>query len=153
MRGDILSGLFSLFVSIYIVREGVSLDVGGLHQPGPGFFPLFGGILLGIFSIALLLRSTVSRSEQKGGKKEVGKENLMSVVYIFIGLLVYTFILDWLGFILCTFLLLAILLKVFDRQEWWKVLVTAGIASSASYIIFAVLLKSPLPRGILEIFL
>ncbi len=153
MKGDRLSGLSSLLVSIYIVSEGVALDVGGLHQPGPGFFPLFGGILLGTFSIILLLRSTVSRFGEKRGKKEVGKEHVMSVVCIFIGLLVYTFILDWLGFILCTFLLLAILLKVFDRQKWWKVLVTAGVASSASYIIFAVLLKSPLPRGILEIFL
>jgi len=75
------------------------------------------------------------------------------VVYIFVGLLVYTLILDWFGFILCTFLLLTILLKVFARQKWWKVLTTAGVASSASYIIFAVLLKSPLPKGILEIFL
>lgn len=153
MTGDRISSLFGLLCALYIGKEGIALDVGGLHQPGPGFFPVFGGILLGFFSILLLVRSVGARSRKRGPRGEGEKGNLMYVVYIFTGLLVYTFILDWLGFILCTFLLLAIMLKAFDRQKWWKVLVTAGVASCASYVVFAVLLKSPLPKGILQIFL
>jgi putative tricarboxylic transport membrane protein len=153
MTGDRISSLFGLLCALYIVMEGVALDVGGLHQPGPGFFPVFGGILLGVFSIIHFVRSMRAPSVRKGRKGEGDKENPVYVIFIFVGLLVYTFILDWVGFILCTFLLLAILLKAFDRQQWWKVLVTAGVASCASYVVFAVLLKSPLPKGILEIFL
>jgi len=153
VTGDRISSLFGLLCAFYVGKEGVALDVGGLHQPGPGFFPLFGGIFLGFFSILLLVRSAGARSRKRRPRGEGEEGNLWYVVYIFVGLLVYTLILDWFGFILCTFLLLTILLKVFARQKWWKVLTTAGVASSASYIIFAVLLKSPLPKGILEIFL
>ncbi len=152
MTGDRITSVFGLLCALLVIRGGVALDVGGLHQPGPGFFPVFGAILLGVFSIIHFVRSLKAPSG-KGRKGKGEKENFMYVVYIFVGLLVYTLILDWLGFIFCTFLLVAILLKAFARQGWWKVMVTAAVASSASYFIFVVLLKSPLPKGLLEIIL
>jgi len=153
VTGDRVSSLFGLLFAFYILKESFDLDVGGLHQPGPGFFSLFGGILLGVFSAILFFRSLVSRAGKKDRKAKGKEENLRFVFYIFVGLLVYTFTFEWLGFILSTFLLVVILLKFFDPQNWWKLVLTAGVASLSTYIIFAVLLKSELPKGILEIFL
>lgn len=153
MTGDRISSLFGLLFALYILKESFELDVGGLHQPGPGFFSLFGGILLGVFSIILFVRSILSQPGRKDRKAEGEEENPRFVIYVFVGLLAYTFIFEWLGFILSTFLLVALLLGFFDSQKWWKVLLTAAVASSSSYVIFSVLLKSELPKGILEIFL
>ncbi|OGP59476.1 MAG: hypothetical protein A2162_12680 [Deltaproteobacteria bacterium RBG_13_52_11b] len=153
VTGDRISSLFGFFFALYILREGFGLDVGGLHQPGPGFFPVFGGVLLGVFSSILFVRSLSSQPRGEGRKGEGAKGNFMLVIYIFAGLLGYGFVLEWLGFILSTFLLVALLLRCFDPQKWWRVLVTAGILSSSSYIIFSVFLNSALPKGILEIFL
>jgi putative tricarboxylic transport membrane protein len=153
VTGDRISSLFGLLFALYILKESFGLDVGRLHQPGPGFFSLFGGILLGVFSIILFVRSLLPRPRRKDRKAEGEEENPRFVIYVFVGLLVYTFIFEWLGFILSTFLLVALLLVFFDSQKWWKVLLTAAVASSSSYIIFSVLLKSELPKGILEIFL
>ena len=153
VTGDRVSSLFGLLFALYILKESFDLDVGGLHQPGPGFFSLFGGIFLGVFSAILFFRSLVSQARKKDRKAKGQEENLRFVFYVFAGLLVYAFVLEWLGFILSTFLLVVILLRFFDPQKWWKLLLTAGVASVSTYVIFAVLLRSELPKGILEILL
>jgi putative tricarboxylic transport membrane protein len=153
VTGDRISSLFGFFFALYILKQGFGLEMGGLHQPGPGFFPVFGGVFLGIFSMVLFVRSLLSQPGKKGREAEGEKDNPRFVLYVFIGLMLYAFIFEWLGFILSTFLLAAFFLGFFDPQKWWKLLLTAAVASSSSYIIFSVLLKSDLPKGILERFL
>jgi putative tricarboxylic transport membrane protein len=152
MIGDRISSLFALLLALYVLKEGIGYDIGGLHHPGPGFFPLFGGLVLGIFSVILFLRSVLVKSKPVDSKvkEETGKPLLL--IYAVVGLVVYTFILEPVGYILSTFLLLVFFLKLFEQKRWWVEIVTAGIISSASYILFAVLLKSELPEGILEQF-
>ena len=152
MIGDRISSLFALLLALYVLKEGIGYDIGGLHHPGPGFFPLFGGLVLGLFSVILFLRSVLVESKPVDSKvkDETGKPLLL--IYAVVGLVVYTFILEPVGYILSTFLLLVFFLKLFEQKRWWVEIVTAGIISSASYILFAVLLKSELPEGILEQF-
>jgi putative tricarboxylic transport membrane protein len=74
------------------------------------------------------------------------------VVYALAGILVYALIFEWLGFILSTFLLVTFLLRLLNPRTWWTTLLTAGVISLSAYAVFDVLLKSGLPKGVLEEF-
>jgi hypothetical protein len=153
VSGDRVSSLFGLLFGVFITLKSAWLGVGGVHRPGPGFFPLLDGILLAVLSAVLLSRSLLIKGGATAGIPTGEKEKLHLVAYAFIGTLVYASIFEWIGFLISTFVLMIFLLKLLDPKKWWITIVTAGLISSSAYVIFNVLLKSGLPKGILEDFL
>ena len=69
------------------------------------------------------------------------------MVTLLIVLSAYTFLLDPLGYPLCTFLLILFMLLVLDPQRWTVALGMAALTAVGTYVIFAVWLSVPLPRG------
>src|SRR5437773_6134582 len=57
MRRDLVSALFWLAVAIFAAAQGLALKLGSLKQPGSGFFPFWGGVVLGLLSLVLVARS------------------------------------------------------------------------------------------------
>jgi putative tricarboxylic transport membrane protein len=149
LKGDGVIGLFGLLFALYIIKESLALNIGGIHQPGAGFFPFFGGTLLAVFSAVLLFRVLVAfraTGSMTRGEKEKPRWTL---VYAYIGFIVYSLIFEWLGFILSTFLLVIFLLRILEPKKWWSMFLTAAIVASSAYTVFNVFLKSELPMGIL----
>jgi hypothetical protein len=60
-------------------------------------------------------------------------------------------VLERLGFLLATFILMVLLLRAIEAPRWPKVLIVALVTSLLSYGLFAWLLGVPLPGGILGI--
>jgi putative tricarboxylic transport membrane protein len=152
LKGDRIIGPFGLLFGLYVIKESLALDIGGIHKPGPGFFPLFGGTLLAVFSAVLLFRvlATMRATGYKAhGKKEKPR---WAAAYVYIGLIIYSLIFERLGFILSTFLLVIFLLRLLEPKKWWHMLLTAAIVASSAYTVFNVFLKSDLPKGILSVF-
>ena len=144
MSRDLTSGLSWLGVAIFFSIEGFTqLKLGSLRQPGPGFFPFWGGLLLGILSLVLLARSFKSR------------ERLKSIVIpwpalllVLGALLTYLLFLETLGFVTVTFLFLLLLFR-FGKTGWIKSGGWALIATSVVYLVFKFWLQVQLPRGLL----
>src|SRR3989337_2189129 len=57
MPRDLVSALFWLAVAIFAAVQGVALKLGSLSRPGPGFFPFWGGVVLALLSLVLLVNS------------------------------------------------------------------------------------------------
>src|SRR3990172_6808997 len=57
MPRDLVSGLFWLGVSVFAAVQCFSLGLGSVQRPGPGFFPFWGGVVLGLLSLPLLIRA------------------------------------------------------------------------------------------------
>ncbi len=66
-------------------------------------------------------------------------------------MMAYAFLLDFLGFLLCTFLLGGFYLRVIAARRWPATLSFAAAVALASHFFFDVLLKAELPRGLLEL--
>jgi len=62
-------------------------------------------------------------------------------------LLAYAFLLPRLGFILCTAIFVAFMLKVVKPQGWPVVIVGGILAALGTYVIFELWLKAQLPSG------
>ena len=54
---DTISGLFLLILSTAICIGSLRLHVGTFRAPGAGLFPLVTGVVLGVFSILILLEA------------------------------------------------------------------------------------------------
>ena len=123
--------------------ESAKLPFGTVHSPGQGFFPRWTSILVSLLALVLLFQALSSPSsivQQAPGR--IAKVALLLVV-----LIAYTFLLDSLGYLLCTFFLVLVMLRGIDPQRWPVALGMAAITAIGSYIVFAVWLSVPLPRG------
>src|SRR5262249_18573041 len=85
--------------------------------------------------------TTHARGEPESGRR------ITKVLALLAVLALYTFSLEPLGYPLCTFLLVLFMLRVTDPQRWPVALGMAALTAAGSYIVFAVWLSVPLPRG------
>ncbi len=146
-RADSYSSLFWLVVAILICVHASGLGIGKLSDPGSGFVFLFSGLVIGIFSLVgfvLSLREKGDGSSSSFKNVHWGKL-MLTLSYI----LLYGVLLERLGFILATFLLLGLLLRTIEAKRWYVILAVALGGAWGTYAIFEVWLHSRLPRGFL----
>ena len=127
--------------------ESWSLKVGGLHNPGPGFLPFYTAILLGLLALISLLQTL---KESEGSASEIWGGIQFGKLAILLGtLFLYVFLLDRLGFLLGTFLLLLVLFRIVEPYGWKTILLSSLLTIGGMYLFFVILLESRLPRGFL----
>lgn len=141
----ILAGLAGL-----ILYEASQLAFGSIRVPQTGFFPSILAILLLFFSIALLVQ-TCRQAGGTGGEQPIKNEAWTRISITLAAMLGFALVLETLGFLLSTFTVMLLLLRVIEPQKWSKVIVVALATALVSYFLFARLLNIPLPAGVLEI--
>ena len=125
--------------------ESSKLPFGTVHSPGPGFFPWWTSLALDLLALILLVQALISPSSGTPGE---GPGRIAKVGALLAVLAAYVFFLEPLGYALCTFLLLLFMLRVTDPQRWTVALSMSAIAAVGSYVLFAVWLSVPLPKGL-----
>ena len=148
MKREIITCSFWLLLSFYLSVESYRLGLSTANRPGPGFFPFIttiGIALIAAFRLVNIIRKSSSDENSEPGL--AGESRL--VAYVIAGMLAYAFALNLLGFLFCTFLLVAFYLKVIAGRGWLVTLSFAATVALASFVFFDVLLKAELPRGLL----
>ncbi len=155
MEREKWSSLVWLGVGIWICIASLMLSLGEFHNPGPGFLSFFAGLIMAGLALIVHLQSRQARP----GKKKENPEPIwadrakgMKMVLTVAALLVYAVVMNYLGFLIGTFLFLAFLLKVIEPQRWSVALLGSLVASAAFYGIFEFGLQSQLPKGLFPIF-
>lgn len=142
---DLYSSLFWLAFSIYIAVESYGLGLGKWDDPGPGYFPFGAALLFGCMALSVFLRSL---SINPVPKTDIGqKYRWQNVILVLIAMVFYTLLLNPVGFVLCTFLIVVFFVKVVALKDWRSSMMMAMCMSMGSYLLFSVFLKAPLPRG------
>jgi putative tricarboxylic transport membrane protein len=142
MSRDLTGALFWLAIAIFFSIEAFThLKLGTLHQPGPGFFPFWAGVILGLLALISLFNSlkksdTLSLSGIKSSK----------LLLVTGALLAYLLLLETLGFLTVTFLFLFLLFRI-EYRGWTFSAVLALVGAGSSYALFQLWLKTQLPSG------
>jgi putative tricarboxylic transport membrane protein len=130
-----------------VCLDSVHAGIGTFRFPGSGFFPFWLGIILLILGLALLV---VNHFPQKQTIRDLWKgAKWGQLVFVIVLTLTYSAVLDILGYLITTFLLLATLFCMGERKGIWVKTGIALIVVLVSYVAFSHWLKVPLPKGIL----
>ena len=144
---DLVSGLFFLFLGVATCAMAYRLKLGTVREPGAGLIPFGVAALLGLMSIGLSVRSLLGVSkpyQEKEVSKRIEWGRMVLVLFALVG---YGITFNFLGFHICTFLLMILLLGVGGRLKWWLTVTVSLIIAFCSYVIFEAWLNCPFPRG------
>jgi putative tricarboxylic transport membrane protein len=147
-RTGVISAVTLLGLALVALLEARKLPFGRLSSPQAGFFPLILAIFLAIFSLVLMAQ-TISEPKEESGASRGGSAIWKKIVLAVGALVVFGVLFESLGYITTTFLFIAFLLRAVEQQKWSLVVVVALFTSLATYIVFGLLLNTPLPGGIL----
>jgi putative tricarboxylic transport membrane protein len=149
-RLDLIKGTVLLIFSLIVCYESICLPLWSGRKPGPGLFPLFLGIILGMLSLVFIIVKGF-RQNKEAVPLWVSRGNRNRVLLTFGMLMIYAIGLPYLGFLVSTFFLIFVLLLLSYSGKWVVLGITSSFISIAFYIIFQILLKIQLPHGILGI--
>ena len=145
-RNDLIGGFFFLGAGIFFAVYSRSVDIGTMEEPGPGFLPLWAGVLLALMSAALLGKAFFKKFGQ-GEAFFPESDSWRRVGMVVASLIVYNLLLKQLGFILVTFLFVAFLVRFIFPKTWLKTVVTAALSTAGAQLVFVTLLEIQFPKG------
>jgi putative tricarboxylic transport membrane protein len=151
-KADQWSGFALLLLAVAMIWAALGLPLGDLHKPGPGFFPFWLGVIMGAMSIGLIVQTTLAKRSALT-IRDILEEDVRwrKVLLVLAALILYAFLMDTIGFLIVTFLLMVALLRFIEPQPWKAVFGWALAGSVGSYLIFEVWMKLRLPKGFLGI--
>ena len=142
---------FWLVFALYFAVESHRLGLTTGNRPGPGFFPFGAAAAIAVIAGFRLVRD-LRRDSVLEISGSIGAGEGRLVLAVIAGMAAYAYSLDVLGFLLCTFLLVAFYLRVVAARSWRVTMSFAAAVALGSHIFFAELLNAPLPRGVLDWF-
>jgi len=148
MKRDQITGIFLFGLALAVFLKSLTYPLGTLRKPGGGFFPLIASILL--MGLAALLTIQAFRGKETDKVSQAPffpeKEAPRRILLGFAGLLSYRYLLPVIGFAPSTAAFIFFLSRFLGKYGWVMSAVFAVITAVASYYLFEVWLKIPMPR-------
>ena len=152
-KKDFASGLALLALGLFLAFQSIRLPLWGGSGPEAGFYPLTIAVIIVSLSLFLVLKSGIlARPKGEGKLVEEGQEKirLYKVFAYLVLMLLYGILVEQLGFLITSVLLLFLILKFVERQGWKATLLVGVTSIVISYALFVYFLQVPLPRGFLQ---
>lgn len=138
---DLQSGFFFFCFSLFVLWASLQVGLGTLHKPGSGFLSFCVGVSLSVFSLILIYKGWSVRESPAAFSRRV--------VLATISTIVYSLVLDSLGFLVATFILLGVFFHLGKPRQWWLLCGMSGLVTFLVYLVFGILLQVSFPRGFL----
>jgi putative tricarboxylic transport membrane protein len=150
-KASLVAGIVFLAFSLTVMVASWSMEYYSSIGPGPGFFPFWLSLILGLLSAVWIVQIIRSLPKPEKGRKEEkllpvggGLLRLLSIV----GALCFMIVLmEPLGFQLPMFAFMIFLLIVLGRVKLRTTLVIAAIGSFGLFRVFTMLLDVQLPQS------
>jgi putative tricarboxylic transport membrane protein len=142
MTIDRVGGVVLAAIAIFWLWESRKLPLGSLQNPGPAYMPMVLALL--VLGFAILIVAFGARAPRVAA---VGWSEWRHAVAILGTCVFMALALERLGYRITIFAALALLLGVLERRSPVTALVFAAMFSAASFYLFAVILRVPLPRS------
>ncbi|WP_456276105.1 tripartite tricarboxylate transporter TctB family protein [Bacillus sp. AK128] len=108
---------------------------------GPDMFPKILGVLLVLLSLRLFYETFKYQATNRGSQKP----EYLRFFMIFGAAILYTALLETLGYVVTTFLFLVIGFQVMQKGGWVKTIIISAAFSFGVYYLFVEVLKGTLP--------
>ena len=147
-RYDLTIRFFWLALGLFVVVYSYTLGLGKLINPGPGLLPFLLGMIFLILSSVRLVTVIQSRETDQTGE-EKKKTEYWRIILIVFALLIWAFVLESLGFLIATFILMTLLYRAAGFNKWYVAVFWGLITVLVTYFVFTYL-GVRFPPGILR---
>jgi putative tricarboxylic transport membrane protein len=144
-NGDVVSGAILVALGTYIVVQASIWPYYEVNGPGPGFFPLWYGILMIALSLGLII--SAARKPKADGGQTIFTIGTRRALIVWLGLVICLVTMAWLGFNIA-FALFTVFIVTYVLGRPLRTGIITGILSSASLsILFREILGVQLPSS------
>lgn len=147
LRADTVTALLALALAIYIAFEGKAMGLGHASDPGSGYIQFWTGLIMAGLAITQLVHSLLPSADKYSLGSVFADIRWGKVLYVTALLVIYTALLEYLGFILATFILLVVLFKTVEPQGWVISIVGSAITTLVAWGVFVYWLGTQMPAG------
>ena len=144
---DIFPALFWVGLSIFVAVFSHRLGLGNFQNPGPGLMPFLVGIALLLASAFIVVRSFLDTRKRNDLVEKVaaGRRRFWKVGLVLGLLFAYGVVLEKLGYLVSTSLLLIFLFRIAGSQKWRSIVAASVLTVVLTYLVFNFLgLRFPL---------
>jgi putative tricarboxylic transport membrane protein len=138
-------GLFWLAFGLFITYHGYELGLGQAREPGSGFAIFWLGLLTAAFACSIVIDAVRNGSEDIASLWHDSR--WAKVALIIVLLLIFGFLFERIGFIICSLVLLLVLMRIVDPVPWPTALVVSIGATFGIWYAMNKLLLIQLPNG------
>ena len=151
---EVYTGLFLLLFSLamYFIIIPMNIKSYAVYGLPPTFFPKVISAALGIFSLLLLVfglkesgKTAFSKEEIVNHYKSINKQTVKNITTVFGLFVLYLIGLVTIGFLISTPIIIILLGLAFRWKRYVILVVLSLITTAVLYIIFSMVLGTPLP--------
>jgi hypothetical protein len=147
LTGERILGAATVLVGAGAMLHAVTLGFRlNDEEMGVGLFPLIVGgclVLCGLYQLFVA-------GKIAGNHQELDNRQIWMIFRVFASLVVYALLIEFLGYLIATFLFVAFLTRLLGAPSWGKTLATAAITAVAFALLFQTWMQMPLPSGLLD---
>ena len=148
-RNSLIAGILFLVFSIIVMGTAWSMEYYSSIGPGPGFFPFWLSLILGLLSIIWIIQVARTKKDSDAGDNDSGflpkGKGLLRILSIVGALAFMILAMDTVGFQLPMFAFLIFLLYVLGKVKPLTTLIIAAVGSFGLFYVFTLLLDVQLP--------
>lgn len=142
---DLIGGVVVLLLGVAVIYFSSQLEYYSEFGPGPGFLPLWVGIIITACAIYVIIKLLTKHSKTGEFFKPRTKLGLQILITIIITFLV----LPLLGFSIGLALFIGVTMRMMGKHRWVPCGLTAIVTAIGIRLIFISWLTIPLPRGLI----
>ncbi len=144
-NADRVSGLALFLFALAVTWQASKFPFGTINAPDSGFLPLSFAITLALLSALIVLRTWLPQTAPTVMPSWHGAGRVVAAIAT---LVAYASVVDLLGYLISTLLIMLLLLRGIERIGWGVSLLIACISVVTSYVLFRQL-GVALPQGVL----
>lgn len=151
---EIVVALLLLAVSAVIISDSVRLGIGWAEGEGPraGYFPFYIAVVLGVASIAILLKAVLAKDEN-GQDSFVSHVSFVRVLTVLIPAIGYVAAVQFIGFYVASAIFLLLFMTLVGKEAFPRAIAVAVGVPVFFFFMFEKWFLVPLPKGPIEAWL
>jgi hypothetical protein len=152
MNAERVSSLFWLVLGVAAAYGGFELGLGSGVEPGSGFLTFVAGVFVALMAAILFIQSFRANPGDQARVAELWRGvKWHRAIAIVVLIIAFILVFETIGFLICSFALLVIIMRWLEGLSWKTSLLVPAITVLVTYILFTTILKTSLPAGVFGI--
>ncbi|MCF8173423.1 MAG: tripartite tricarboxylate transporter TctB family protein [Candidatus Methylopumilus sp.] len=149
MNAERVGSLVWLMFGAAAIYGALDLGIGTMGAPGSGFLTCVAGSFVALMALLIFIQSFKGDPAAQTRVADLWAGcNWWRAVAISILIILFILAFETLGFFLCSFILLLVIMRWLEGLSWKTSILVPVIAIGCTYLLFKTILKISLPAGI-----